>query len=72
MLTSVKTFVSNRQKGLVKTAGIVGGLYLGRQYIRDRLDEVKEKLEEERVARDKCVYFMRLTSQGLMYGYFVA
>lgn len=62
MLTSVRTFVSDRQKGLVKAAGVVGGLYLVRQYIRDRLDEVKEKLEEERVARDKCVYCLHPTS----------
>lgn len=39
-------------------------------YIWDRLDEVREKLEER--AHDKYVYSMHLIFQRLMYRFFLA
>jgi peroxin-3 len=58
MLSSLRTYVSDRKVGITKTAGFVGGLYLANHYIRDRLDEVKARLEQERAARDRCDFFL--------------
>lgn len=49
-------YVYDRRKGISKTVGAVGGMYLARGYIRERLDEVKVKLEEDRVARERYVF----------------
>jgi peroxin-3 len=38
-----------------KTIGIVGTVYIVRRYISDRLEDVKEQMEQERVAKDKYV-----------------
>jgi peroxin-3 len=55
MLHSVKTYVSDRRQGIIKVAGIAGGVYLVRRYMLDRFQEMQEKLQEERVARERCV-----------------
>ncbi|KAG5642120.1 hypothetical protein DXG03_003591 [Asterophora parasitica] len=52
MFTAVKSFVSERRRGFTKAAAIAGGVYVVRGYVRDRLDEVKDRLEQERMARD--------------------
>ncbi|KAJ3753531.1 Peroxin-3 [Lentinula raphanica] len=46
------SYLDSHRNGLKKAAGITGGLYLIRGYIRARLEEVQEKMEEERLARD--------------------
>ncbi|KAJ3714232.1 Peroxin-3 [Lentinula raphanica] len=46
------SYLDSHRNGLEKAAGITGGLYLIRGYIRARLEEVQEKMEEERLARD--------------------
>jgi peroxin-3 len=38
--------------GLAKTAGVIGGAYLIGRYVVERLEEVKEKVMQERLARD--------------------
>lgn len=47
-------FDSLRSPGsfLVKTSAVIGGAYAVRGYMRERLEEVKEKMEEERRARE--------------------
>lgn len=40
----------------MKAAGTIGGVYLAGRYIRDRLEEVKDKVLQERLARDRCVW----------------
>ncbi|TFK61618.1 hypothetical protein BDN72DRAFT_903955 [Pluteus cervinus] len=52
MFTAVKSFVTERRQGLVKVAGVVGGLYVARRYVVDRLDDAKERMEQERTAQD--------------------
>ncbi|KAF8876836.1 Peroxin-3-domain-containing protein [Infundibulicybe gibba] len=52
MLHSIKTYIHDRRSGLSKVAGLAGGLYVVRGYVKDRLEEVKDRLEEERVARN--------------------
>lgn len=53
MFTSIKTYVSDRRSGVAKIAAAAGGFHVVKGYIRDRLEEVKDRLEQERVARDK-------------------
>lgn len=53
MLESVKGYIYDRRNGLTTTATFVGGLYLAKHYIQDRLDEVKVKLEQERAAQER-------------------
>lgn len=53
MLESVKVYVYERRNVVPKTATVLCSLYLVRRYIAERLEEVKEKLELERVARNK-------------------
>jgi len=38
---------------LLQVAGYVGGLYVARTYLREKLEQLKENIEVERVARDK-------------------
>ena len=40
---------------LSKAVGLAGGLYVARKYLRDRLEEVRDKLEIERAAREQSV-----------------
>ena len=44
-----------RKNGLVKTAGFVGGVYLVQRYVTDRLEELKAKLDQEKLAREAYV-----------------
>ena len=53
MLESVKGYIYERRNGLTTVVTFVGGFYLAKHYIRDRLDEVKVKLEQERAAQDR-------------------
>ena len=61
MLESVKGYIYERRNGLTTAVTFVGGFYLAKHYIRDRLEEVKVKLEQERAAQDRydmhiCTY----------------
>jgi peroxin-3 len=38
---------------IVKSATLIGGAYVVRGYMQDRLEEVRLKMEEERKAREK-------------------
>ncbi len=56
MFTAVKSFVTERKQGLVKVAGVVGGLYVARRYVVDRLEDAKERMEQERTAQDMYAF----------------
>lgn len=55
MFDGVKTYIYERRAGLSKATAITCSIYMVRRYITERLQEIKDKLEEERVARDKYV-----------------
>ncbi|KAG6879096.1 hypothetical protein C0992_005241 [Termitomyces sp. T32_za158] len=67
MLTSTKNFLYKRRKGLTKAATIVGGVYAVRGYFRDRLEEVKDRLEQERAARDNLKRRFKQTQENVSY-----
>ncbi|KAF8334407.1 Peroxin-3-domain-containing protein [Amanita rubescens] len=52
MLQSMRTYIYERRKGLAKTAAFVGGVYLVQRYVTDRLEELKVKLDQEKLARE--------------------
>jgi len=56
MLESVKNYVYDRRQGLSTFLGFAGGLYAGKRYLTDRLEEVKEGMEQERGAKEMCVF----------------
>ena len=55
MLDSVSNYLSERRKGFVRSAGVVGGLYLVGQYAASRVTDMKDTVLEKRVAREKYV-----------------
>ncbi|KXN82906.1 Peroxisomal biogenesis factor 3 [Leucoagaricus sp. SymC.cos] len=67
MFASLKTYVSDRRAGITKTAGFVGGLYLAKLYISNRLDEVKARIEQERAAKDSLNRRFQQTQDDVSY-----
>jgi len=53
MLSYVKKTIDERRPALSKVAGVLYGAHAVRGYITDRLDELKEKLEQDQFARNK-------------------
>ncbi|KAH9974162.1 Peroxin-3 [Lactifluus volemus] len=52
MLNSISNYVYERRVKLVRTAGIVGGLYLLGQYASARMADMSNRILEQRVARE--------------------
>ncbi|KAF7305908.1 hypothetical protein HMN09_00745000 [Mycena chlorophos] len=50
-----------------KTAGFVGAAYFVRRYISDRLEDVREQMEQERVARDNLKRRFSQTQSDISY-----
>lgn len=55
MFSTLRNYVVDRKSGIAKTVGFAGGLYIAKNYIGDRLEEVKVRLEQERTAKDRQV-----------------
>lgn len=53
MLHSLTGFFYDRRKGFAKAASYVGSVYLASQYVAERLGEVREKVVQDRQAREK-------------------
>lgn len=53
MFTSIRRYLWERRRGFATTAGFLGGLYLFGQYVFHRLDEMREKVMQERAAKEK-------------------
>ncbi|KZV95819.1 hypothetical protein EXIGLDRAFT_834094 [Exidia glandulosa HHB12029] len=52
MLASIRKFVYDRRRGLALTAGIAGSVYLAGRYVLARLEEIRDKVMQDRAARD--------------------
>jgi peroxin-3 len=66
MLDSVSNYLSERRKGFVRSAGVVGGLYLVGQYAAARVTDMRDGVLEKRVAREKYVRVGSLSPSFLM------
>ncbi|KAG6865689.1 hypothetical protein C0991_000303 [Blastosporella zonata] len=67
MLTGAKNFFYERRKGLTKVAVIVGGAYAVRGYVQDRLEEVKERLEQDRMAKENLKRRFNQTQENISF-----
>ncbi|KAF8816113.1 hypothetical protein BYT27DRAFT_7209030 [Phlegmacium glaucopus] len=67
MLESVKGYIYQRRHGITTAVTFVGGFYLAKHYIQDRLEEVKVKLEQERAARDSLKRRFQQTQEDVSY-----
>ncbi|KAF8649441.1 hypothetical protein AX16_005806 [Volvariella volvacea WC 439] len=67
MLRAVKNYVLDRKSGIVRIAGTIGGFYLVKQYVVDRLHDAKEKMEEDQFARDSLQRRFRGTQENVSY-----
>ncbi|PFH46414.1 hypothetical protein AMATHDRAFT_155140 [Amanita thiersii Skay4041] len=67
MLQAVRTYVYDRRKGFATTAGFVSGVYLVRQYVNERLEELKVKMEQERLARENLKRRFQTTQDDVSY-----
>ena len=61
MFDSVSNYLSERRKGFVRSAGVVGGLYLVSQYAATRAADMRDFVVERRAAREKYVQFGSLS-----------
>lgn len=66
MLDSVSNYLSERRKGFVRSAGVVGGLYLVGQYAAARVTDMRDSVLEKRVAREKYVQVGSFSPSFLM------
>lgn len=55
MFQATRKYLNERRGGFLKIGGFVGGGYLAARYISERLEDVKNRVMQDRVARDKCV-----------------
>jgi peroxin-3 len=66
MLDSVSNYLSERRKGFVRSAGVAGGLYLVGQYAAGRVADMRDTVQEQRVAREKYVQVGSLSPSSLI------
>ncbi|TFY75166.1 hypothetical protein EWM64_g8847 [Hericium alpestre] len=52
MFSAMSSYLYDRRKGLAKTAGFVGGAYLVGRYVMQRLEDVRNRVMEQRAARE--------------------
>ncbi|KIK92921.1 hypothetical protein PAXRUDRAFT_26536 [Paxillus rubicundulus Ve08.2h10] len=52
MFDSIKRYIYDRRRGLIKSAVLTGGTYAISLYVHERLEEMKEKVIREKAARD--------------------
>jgi hypothetical protein len=53
MLQNLRLYFWHRRRGLAKLAGVLGGLYLVTRYMLERLEEMREALRQEKLAKEK-------------------
>jgi peroxin-3 len=61
MFGSIGSYIYDRRRGLLKSAGVIGTLYLAGKYAIQRLEEIKEAVITERNAKEKYVAYFQLT-----------
>lgn len=59
MLHALSNYFYDRRNGFVKVASYAGSVYLASQYVAERLGDVREKVTQDRQAREKYVLVFR-------------
>ncbi len=54
-LKSIRSWIWERRRGLLTTASFLGGFYLLTQYVWGRLEEIRDKVIQDRAAKEKYV-----------------
>ena len=58
MLDAIQRYVHERRRGLIQSATFLCGSYVASAYVSERLEEMKDGMLRNRLARDKCVLFV--------------
>lgn len=53
MFKRAQDYFCERRRALATAAGVAGGLYLLGHYVIERLEEARDNLMQDRIARDK-------------------
>lgn len=53
MLNALTNYVHERRRGLTRAAGYVGGAYLVGRYVRERLEDVRTRVVQDRLSKEK-------------------
>ncbi|TFL07686.1 Peroxin-3 [Pterulicium gracile] len=59
--------VYSRRKGIVKTAGTIGGVYVASRFISQRLDDMRQSVVQEKVARETLRRRYQQTQEDISY-----
>lgn len=55
MFSSVKKYFSERKRTILSATAFIGGTYLAGHYALRRLEEMREKMVEDKTAKEKLV-----------------
>ncbi|KAI0073533.1 hypothetical protein K474DRAFT_1666445 [Panus rudis PR-1116 ss-1] len=67
MFKSVVNYFHERRKGLTRTAGYVCGIYLAGRFVIERLEEVRDRMMEEKLARENLRRRFEQNQQDISY-----
>ncbi|KDQ56756.1 hypothetical protein JAAARDRAFT_36244 [Jaapia argillacea MUCL 33604] len=67
MFESTRNYFYERRGGFIKTAGVVGGVYVLGQYVVEQLEQVRDKVVEERTARENLRRRFEQNQQDIAY-----
>jgi peroxin-3 len=56
MFGRLGNYIYERRQGILRTGGFVAGVYLVGSYVAERVSELRDRMVQERNAREKCVY----------------
>lgn len=66
MFDGLRRYIWDRRRGIVKIAGVVGGVYYVSKYVLERIEEMREKAARDRAAREKSAHSTQSRSSDLM------
>ncbi|EMD36779.1 hypothetical protein CERSUDRAFT_114689 [Gelatoporia subvermispora B] len=67
MLHTVTTYIHDRRRGMSRAAGYLGGAYVLGRYVLDRLDDIRSKVIQDRLARENLRRRFEQNQQDVSY-----